>query len=237
VYHRASRDSHQWVEEDFLVADDGEDGDYFGGAVAVSGGVLIVGSKFNSETLHQAGAAYAYQRAVTVYEDGSWAMVWTQLAKLAHEDLLSQDYFGCSVAIHRNTTVIGAYGRDDGGTFSGSAFVYHVTFDEYGVVEIEFDERLTAEDPMRYDWFGMSVSINGNYILVGAPGVDYNGNQRSGAAYIFTRHASRDAEDGSVWLEMEKLVVTDGGPEDNFGKLTYCLHYYYCNYYYCYYYY
>ena len=223
VYHRASKDAHEWVEEDFLVADDGEDGDYFGGAVAVSGGILMVGSKFNSEINTQAGAVYAYQRSVSVNKEaGTWAMEWNQLAKLAHEDLLGQDYFGCSVAIHRNTSVIGAYGRDDGGTLSGSAYIYHVTFDEYGAVEFEFDERIIAEDAMRYDWFGMSVAIQGQYILVGAPGVDYNDNQRSGAAYVFSRVASKDAEDGYIWLEMEKLVVTDGGPEDKFGNFTAC---------------
>lgn len=217
VYRRARKDASEWVQEDFVVADDGEDGDYFGGAVAVSGGIMIVGAKLNSEIMHHSGAVYAYQRSVTVHEGNSRSMGWNQLAKLAPEDLLSQDYFGCSVAIHKNVTVVGAYGRDGGGTFSGAVFVYHVLFDEYGQVEFEFDELIVAEDATRYDWFGSAVAVHGNYILVGAPGADYNGNERSGAGYIFQKIASRDAEDGYLWWEMEKLIVKDGASEDKFG--------------------
>lgn len=223
MYHRASKDAHEWKEEDFVVADDGEDGDFFGGAVAVSGGILIVGAKFNSEIMDKAGAAYAYQRAVTVNNDGSWYMGWNQLEKLVPETLLSQDYFGCSVAIHKNITVIGAYGRDDGGTFAGAVFVYHVYFDEYGVVEFEYDEIVRPESQYRYDWFGISVAIHDQFLLVGAPGVDYNGKDRSGAAYIFTTKSSKDAEDGYIWVEKEQLVVSDGGKDDRFGEIRYAV--------------
>ena len=34
------------------------------------------------------------------------------------------DYFGASVAIDGDTTVVGAYGDDDGGTDSGAAYIF-----------------------------------------------------------------------------------------------------------------
>lgn len=218
MYRRKSKFSHEWIEEDFIVSDDGEDGDLFGGAVAVSGGILVVGSMHNSEIMSDAGAVYAFQRTLTVHDDRTWSIAWNQLAKLAPEELSSQDYFGCSVAIHKNTTVIGAKGRDDGGTFSGSVYVYKVNFDEYGDVEFEFDEKIVAEKASRYDWFGYSVGVYGRFIIVGAPGVDYNGNSRSGAAYIFRNIYSRDAEDYYMWVEMDLLVVSDGQTDDMFGE-------------------
>ena len=44
--------------------------------------------------------------------------------------------------------------------------------------------KITASDGKAEDWFGHSVSISGDYALIGAYGDDDNGS-RSGSAYIF----------------------------------------------------
>jgi hypothetical protein len=68
-----------------------------------------------------------------------------------------------------------------------------------------------ASDGTSFDYFARSVSIDGDYAIVGAyakPGPGLNSEQ--GAAYIFHR-------DKGVWYEQTKLVASDGTTSDWFG--------------------
>ncbi len=67
------------------------------------------------------GSAYVFTRT---------GGVWSQQAKLTASDLAYADYFGVSVAVSGDTAVIGAYGDDDGGSDSGSAYVFTRTGEE-----------------------------------------------------------------------------------------------------------
>ena len=66
------------------------------------------------------GSAYVFTRATA----GDLASGWTQVAKLMAGDGAALDYFGLSVSIDGDTVVIGAYGDDDDGSSSGSAYVF-----------------------------------------------------------------------------------------------------------------
>lgn len=67
--------------------------------------------------------------------------------------------------------------------------------------------KLMPNDPRSMAEFGNSVSIDGDWAVVGAQHDDYGGSP-SGAAYIFHRTASG-------WEQTEKL--TSGNPDDAFG--------------------
>ncbi|MFQ5630494.1 MAG: FG-GAP repeat protein, partial [bacterium] len=90
-----------------------------------------------------------------------------------------------SVSISGDDIVIGADGDDDAGNASGSAYVFNRNqggADNWGEVA-----KLTASDAETFDEFGNSVSISGDYAIVGAhkEGVNSSG---VGAAYIFDRN-------------------------------------------------
>ena len=70
--------------------------------------------------------------------------------------------------------------------------------------------KLTASDAAKDHWFGMSVSISGDYAIVGANGNDDAGSN-SGSAYIFVRSAE-------TWNEQAKLTASDAAWEDRFGS-------------------
>lgn len=72
-------------------------------------------------------------------------------------------------------------------------------------------QELTADDGTGGDNLGYSVAVSGTAALVGALQATVNGNQYQGAAYIFTK------SDG-IWTEQQKLIASDGGGSDNFGK-------------------
>jgi hypothetical protein len=68
--------------------------------------------------------------------------------------------------------------------------------------------KLVASDGNEAEHFGWSVSISGDYIIVGAPGV--SNNDGTGAAYIFKRNIDE-------WNEQAKLMADDAAIGDEFG--------------------
>ena len=72
--------------------------------------------------------------------------------------------------------------------------------------------KLTAADPADYDSFGLSLALDGDYALVGAPGYNGSGDNR-GAAYLFLRNQGG----ADAWGLVKKLVPDDPADKDMFG--------------------
>jgi hypothetical protein len=106
------------------------------------------------------------------------------------------------VSLSGNTALVGAYGCDDAGHQSGAAYV----FVRSGSVWSQ-QAKLSANDAAARDRFGMSVAVDGDRALVGAPFEDANGTD-AGAAYVFLRS-------GTLWSQEKK--ITDGGAGDQLG--------------------
>lgn len=130
-----------------------------------------------------------------------------EVAKLVAGDAAAMDAFGYAVAVDGDIAVIGAYGDDDLGSESGSAYVY--LRDAAGVWNLQ--QKLTASDGIADDRFGWSVALDGDTVVIGIEGWDFD-NPPLGAAYVFTRDGT-----GS-WSERQKLTAFDGAPGDYFGK-------------------
>ena len=92
-----------------------------------------------------------------------------------------------SVSIDGDTVVIGAHIDDDKGIDSGSAYVF--TRDTAGDLASSWTQvaKLTAgTDGAAGDRFGISVSLDGDTVVIGAFLDDDDGTD-SGSAYVFTR--------------------------------------------------
>ena len=74
--------------------------------------------------------------------------------------------------------------------------------------------KLLAGDGAADDWFGYSVSIDGDTMVTGAWTEDGKGTD-SGSAYVFTRTMTGDLTSG--WTEVAKLTAGDGAVHDAFG--------------------
>jgi hypothetical protein len=75
--------------------------------------------------------------------------------------------------------------------------------------------KAVASDRAANDWFGYSVSISGDYAIVGAKQEDHNevGGQfldKAGAAYILKNNSG-------TWTVVQKLVAQDRAEDDEFG--------------------
>ena len=107
---------------------------------------------------------------------------WTQTAKLVASDAAEEDYFGISVAISGDLVVVGARGNDDAGSASGSAYVFRTT---NGGASWTQSAKLVASDAAKSDFFGDSVAVSGDLVVVGAK---YNADagDSSGSAYVLS---------------------------------------------------
>jgi hypothetical protein len=123
---------------------------------------------------------------------------WSETAKLTASDGAAYDYFGRSFSISNESLIIGAYGDDTG---RGSAYV----FKRQGTSWLQ-ETKLVASDSATGDYFGYSVSIDGDYAVITAPGDD----SYRGSVYVFKRS-------GSTWTQIAKLIASDGAAEDVFG--------------------
>ena len=168
-----------------------------GWSVAISGDSLIIGVPHDDSGAENSGTAFVFVRK---------GKKWDQRAKLGADDPTKADNFGFSVAIDRNTAIVGVPRDDEAGRDAGSAYVF---FRE-GVAWRK-QAKLVGSDLAGGDSFGASVFLHGNTAVVGANGHTHSGARFTGAAYVFVRN-------GTQWTEQTKLVAADAAKADRFGS-------------------
>lgn len=117
------------------------------------------------------------------------------------------DEFGYDIAMSGDTLIVGVRSDDVGAnTDQGSARVFRRT----GSVWI-LEATLTAPDGDSGDWFGYSVDIEGDTVLIGTAFDDVGTNSNQGSAYVFVRS-------DSTWTHQATLTAPDGTADDSFGN-------------------
>lgn len=182
--------SAQTTELSEFLAADGAAGDNLGSAVDASGGRLVVGAPRHGSAGSRAGAAY-------VFSLSSGA----QLLKLTASDAGVNDELGTSVASHGSRALVGAPYQDATVNNGGAAYLFDLVTGQELL-------RLEAHPaPDAGDYFGFSVAMDGQYLVVGSPQDDDLAHQ-AGAVYV------HDAATGAF---VRKLVVADGQGLDSLG--------------------
>lgn len=185
-----TRIGDDWVEEDKLFASDGEPGDYLGISTSIYGGYALIGAyRDDNSNGVDAGSVYLFRRT----SEG-----WIEEERILASDGASSDRFGISTSLDAGYMIIGAYYDD---AYTGSAYILQNT--STGWVE---QTKLLASDSEVNDFFGRSVSIDGECAIVGA----WGDMSFSGSVYIFTRS-------DTLWIEEGKLSASDAASNDRFG--------------------
>jgi len=188
-----------------LTASDGEGTGVFGHSVAISGDTVVVGANGDDEPQMNRGSAYVFEKPV-----GGWSDM-TQTAKLTASDGYLYDELGVSVSISGDTVVVGAH-EDDGAR--GSAYVFEKPV--AGWSDMTQTAKLTASGRALQDYFGHSVAISGDTVVVGAYGVDTT----NGVTYFNVGRAYVFEEPVGGWSDMTesaRLAASDGAANDEFG--------------------
>jgi len=227
-----SRVGTSWQFEAYLKASNPGAFDGFGSAVAISGDTIVVAAIGEDsqatgvdggevdDSAEGAGAAYVFVRS---------AAGWQQQAYLKASNTDAWDRFGVSVGIDGDTIVVGAQtegggsagvnGDDSDNSLaeSGAAYVFVRTGNAWSQ-----QAYLKAANPDVSDLFGISVSVSGDVVVVGASredsgAVGVGGDpfdesaSVSGAAYVFVR-------DQGVWTQDAYLKASNTGAMDLFGQ-------------------
>lgn len=167
-----------WILQATLHAPDGFAGDQFGQSVGIQGNTLVASAREATGTGGQTGAAYVF-----VNNNGTW----TLQAKLAPQDATHNLDFGFgvnAVSISGNTIAVGAPRAPDSTAASILPGAVYVFTNNGGVWNQQ--AHIVPDDPQVFE-LGSSLSLQGNTLLVGAPGTSVAGLSEVGAAFIYTR--------------------------------------------------
>jgi hypothetical protein len=222
IFKKDEGGTDNWGQVRKITASTRSEVDQFGTSVSVSGEYIIVGA-FNEDedpdelsTLSDAGSAYVFKR------DAGGTENWGQIKKICAGIRGADDWFGVSVSISGSYAIVGAYREDEdaleANTVSGSGSAYVFKKDEGGTDNWGQVKKITAAIRASNDNFGSSVSIDGDYIIVGAPSEsedasEANSLNSAGAAYIF----KKDQGGTDNWGQLTKLVPAIRATDDFFG--------------------
>ena len=200
------RDGDQWKQQAKLVADDAGVKNRFGWDCAISENTIVVGAPLAAAPARLSGAAYVFKRQ---------GDAWAQIAKVTPEDGDGGDSFGVSVDVSKSRIIVGA-NKDENEVKkrgSGSAYIFQLIGDA-----VTQEAKLTADEPQESAGFGLTVALDVNRALVGAPSADTKRGDDSGAAYAFLK-------DGPNWVLQARVIPVKGVDEskgltsgDNMGS-------------------
>ncbi len=191
IFRRTGR---TWAQEGKIVGSDTDESDFFGYALDVEGGTVVVGASGRGDGQNTTDAVYVFEY------DG---VGWHQQEMLFPPDLSPKSLYGSSVALEGDVLVVSdpfaslacdRYGE------TGAAYVYR-----RGPNGWTFFQKLTASDAYWHDHFGIDVAMDGNLMVIGAREEGHTGPGGSwwdgpGAVYVFEWNGSR-------WTETAKMAA------------------------------
>ncbi|MEN8719478.1 MAG: hypothetical protein ABF296_04345, partial [Oceanococcaceae bacterium] len=163
---------------------------WFGSDIALSGQVLLAGAP---GAQFREGAAYLFER-----QDDAWVEVATLRRKA--DVRKEKGFFGSAVGLDGDLAVIGAPGVDAFGEDAGIAMIYKRH-------DGSWTPTATLKPDQAGERFGTSVAIEGNRVLIGAPGDEH---ESVGHAYLFERTAKG-------WQRIARLSAAAGTGGNAFG--------------------
>ncbi|MCD4651310.1 MAG: FG-GAP repeat protein, partial [Candidatus Cloacimonetes bacterium] len=182
------RNGTNWLEHQKLTPSEPADDGVFGKSVSISNDYAVIGGWGDDDNGVASGSAYIF-----INNNNTW----TEQVKILPDDGATDDLFGRSVDIFGDYVVVGAYGDDDNGSVSGSAYVF-IRNDTIWTQQA----KLIASDGAAFDAFGWSVAIYDDFVVCGAV-MNHDNGQSSGSAYVFQRT-------GTIWTEQVNLLSSDG---------------------------
>ena len=225
------RSGSTWTQQAYLKASNTGAWDGFGSSVAAFRDTIVVGARGEDSSATGvdgnesnngsvwSGAAYVFVRSGTA---------WSQQAYLKPSNTGEYDEFGWAVSVAGDTVAVGAPNEESNATgvngdqsdnsayISGACYV----FTRSGSTWTQ-QAYLKASNTDAYDFFGTSVSVGIDTILVGSPGEQSNATgvngaegdnslYEAGAAYVFVRS-------GTSWSQQAYLKASGNSVYGEFG--------------------
>ncbi len=209
VYFYRKNDSDKWELMQKLVAPDRKKEDYFGHTVDIYGDYAVIGAfrkddPYSSEK--DVGAVYICQLG----SDAKWEVIQEIFAS----DKAKNAQFGQSVSISGNNILVGAWKEKDDQNghnsidTAGAAYIFTNSFCFSGWSQ---SQKSVSPERSKDDFFGESVSISDNTMLIGASYHDEGNLNEAGAVYAYTNTYWGN------WSFINKLEPSDKSEKGHFG--------------------
>ena len=199
-----SRQISTWTNTNVLTSPDAgtDTAGKFGSSVSVKGDVLAAGAINSSKTIATGGGAYVYRRI-----SGTWGASSSGVL-VVPTGLATGDSFGSSLALSGNTLLVGSQGRS---TNTGAGYSFRFQDGSWSQ-----EALILAPDAAAGDFFGYSVTMDGNTAAIGAQADDFSGLTDAGSAWVFSRENNKCS--GTTWTQTGGTIrASDGSASDYFG--------------------
>ncbi|MEM7130375.1 MAG: FG-GAP repeat protein [Chloroflexota bacterium] len=187
--------NQQWVQTQKLTASDGEAAAQFGNALSLDGSAVIIGAMADDDNGSESGAAY-------IFRNSSGA--WIEESKLSGES--AGDLFGSSVAIEKNTVIVGATGDDELAAGTGSAYI----FQRNDSGEWDLVTKIIPQSAVPGARLGQAVAMYNDTAMIGA-NQDNGYSAAVGVIYIYNKIVPPVAPiqdvDGRIVKSLTPLVI------------------------------
>jgi hypothetical protein len=205
-----TKSGSNWIQSSKLLAGDGGPYDMFGHTVGISGdgNTIAVGCPYDNNS---SGSVYIFARSGTN---------WNQQAKLTFSESQVGSYFGWSLDLSENGSVLaaGAPGQthtSSGALRIGACVMYKRTGSSWQEqIKLLPNSVIAASPPFSA---GQSVAVSGDglRVIFGSSGETNDSIQQSGAAYVYVASASS-------WL-LEQRISPAGAENISRGSFGSCV--------------
>jgi hypothetical protein len=194
-------------------------GDHFGAALAVQRDRVVIAAPqkpgtVGSTAFSQLGKVYVYERNQGGAEN--WGLVKSFVPSDV-TNISTNPFFGSSVALDGERIAVGAPNESFStilptGTYLGITRVFERN--EGGASNWGQVRKLNGSDAGTAEKFGSSLALDGESLVVGAPGESVHGLVAAGAAYVFCRNQGGTAN----WGQFDKMTASPAQANASFGS-------------------
>jgi len=195
----------QWSQKLKMQAGNENINDNFGSAVTMNNDYILIGSyNANGVSLSDVGKVYVWKQSYSTF---------SEYQILAPNLQATGMNFGSSVAIEDNFLMVGAPNRFfNSKEKAGSVYYYKYNggTSKWGILNngpYKEDVLIEHGTPTAFDRFGCSISINGNYMIIGASG---KGGGGKGKACVYKYQSNN-------WVYVKDIVGSTSANNDEFG--------------------
>ena len=179
-----------------ILAYEGGGGDKFGKSCAVKGDTLLIGAPEDWDVLVTEDRGSVY---LAIWDGSQY-----QQTKFVPSDIADDDEFGSAVALGEGIFVASSPNNDTPVDDIGAIYIFEWTGSSWT------ETKIVPSDGGVNDFFGRSVDMYNNKIIVGNMNNDNSNGNDAGAAYLYEKI-------NGTWTET-KIIASDGEIGDKFGS-------------------
>eukprot|EP01156_Anaeramoeba_ignava_P006116 Anaeramoba_ignava/a347796_407.p1 GENE.a347796_407~~a347796_407.p1 ORF type:complete len:726 (+),score=168.82 a347796_407:54-2231(+) len=165
----------EWVQIQTLIADDAEANQAFATSIAISDGILAVGSTNKKiGSYNTAGKVYLF-----IYNGTEWVAN----VSLTADSPQAGELFGSSCVFMGNSTLVIGAEQSNVGSYNAQGRIYVFSYNSTDWNQLQM---LTSSNINSFNFFGSVMTSAGIYVVPGSDRVTVDGKMFEGQAYVFS---------------------------------------------------